>query len=362
MRTAIAIAAGGGGDAVTAAMIASAMPELGIAAIMSYSWDRFMIDPTPGPRIRTDFVGLVDRGGVAEVRRTAALRHGTSTLPRLSDCVAQPLLLLEAAGGAKGMADLMRCAAAAFDADELIVVDVGGDIVAEGHESGLRSPLADSLALAAAVRSGIPTRVLIAGPGLDGELSSTEVHARIDTLGGRQVANLTSADAMPFEAVWSWHPSEATALLAAAALGWRGVVETQRDAIVNLTDASTRVYEVNAQGLMNSSLAVPLSSTNSLDQAEQTLRDRRGGRSELDVERHRAAGERAEVRMPTLESLSTIDQYADRAQGRGIDALTLRRVAEMLQAIDPSTTAALRALLAKQRPDNFRPPLYQVAR
>ncbi|BAW05631.1 conserved hypothetical protein [Nocardia seriolae] len=131
---------------------------------------------------------------------------------------------------------------------------------------------------------------------------------------------------------------------------------------MNLTDASTRVYEVNAQGLMNSSLAVPLSSTNSLDQAEQTLRDRRGGRSELDVERHRAAGERAEVRMPTLESLSTIDQYADRAQGRGIDALTLRRVAEMLQAIDPSTTAALRALLAKQRPDNFRPPLYQVAR
>ncbi|MFE3059178.1 DUF1152 domain-containing protein [Nocardia sp. NPDC059239] len=55
MRTAIAIAAGGGGDAITAAMLAAAMAELGIAAIMSYSWDRFMIDPAPGPRERADF-------------------------------------------------------------------------------------------------------------------------------------------------------------------------------------------------------------------------------------------------------------------------------------------------------------------
>ncbi|MFE3257956.1 DUF1152 domain-containing protein [Nocardia sp. NPDC059091] len=155
MRTAIAIAAGGGGDAITAAMLAAAMPELGIAAIMSYSWDWFMIDPAPGPRERADFEGLIDRGGVAEVPETAALLRGTSTLPRLAGCISYPLVLLDAAGGATAMADLMRCAAITFDADELVMVDVGGDIIAEGHESGLRSPLADSLALAAAVRTGI---------------------------------------------------------------------------------------------------------------------------------------------------------------------------------------------------------------
>lgn len=358
MRTAIAIAAGGGGDAITAAMLAAAMPELGIVAIMSYSWDRFMIDPTPGPRRRADFDGLIDRGGVDEIPRSAALRKGTSTLPRLAGHIVQPLLLLEATGGSIGMADSIGHAVAAFGADEVIVVDVGGDIIAEGHEANLRSPLADSLALAATVHTGIPARVLLAGPGLDGELSPAEVEARLDKLEARQVADLVSSDAAPFGDIWSWHPSEATALLAAAAGGWRGAVETQRAAVVNLTDGATRVYELNAQALADSSLAAPLISTTSFEEAEQVLRDRRGGRSELDIERRRAAGEWAEVHMPTLKSLGVIDRYAGEAQGRGVDALTVRRVAEMVCAIEPSATLALRDLLFRERPHSFRPPLY----
>ncbi|MFE3190856.1 DUF1152 domain-containing protein [Nocardia sp. NPDC059240] len=360
MGTALAVAAGGGGDAITAAMLATAMPELQVATIMSYSWDRFMIDPTPGPRNRRDFFGLIERGGVCQIPETAGLRMGESTLPPLARSLAYPLLLLEAEGGAAGMGELMRLAAAEFDADELLVIDVGGDIVAEGHEASLRSPLADSLALAAAIRSGIPTRVLIAGPGLDGELSPGEVRAQIDVLGGHQVCELTPADATPFEDIWTWHPSEATALLAAAAGGWRGLVETQRDALVELADDATRIFEVDARRLTESSLAGPLLSTTSLDQAEQTLRERRGGRSELDVERRRAAGERAEVRMPSSKSLDIIDDHAVQARGRGVDAITLRRIAELVQAVDPSATRALRILLTEQRTHRFRPPLYEI--
>ncbi|MGC4989914.1 DUF1152 domain-containing protein [Nocardia salmonicida] len=356
MRTAIAMAAGGGGDAVTAAMLARAMPDLGIAAIMSYLWDRFMLDPAPGPRVRTDFDGLGDRGGVAEVLQTAALRTGTSTLPRLAGCIARPLLLLKAVAGADGLADLMSRTVEAFDADELLVVDVGGDILAEGHETALRTPVADSLALAAAAQSGIATRVLVAGPGLDGELSPTEVSARLDNLQARQAGELTLRDAAPFVAVWSWHPSEANALLAAAASGWRGTVETQRAARVELTDASPRVYEVDAGTLVDSSLAASLVSTTSLEQAEQRLRERRGGRSELDIERSRAGSGRAEVRTPSMESLDVIDRYIELSVG--VDALTVRRVAEMVRAIDPPTTEALRQLLSRTRPRNFHPPLY----
>lgn len=360
MSTALAIAAGGGGDAITAAMLAAAIPDLRVAAIMSYSWDRFMIDPTPGPRTRGDFDGLIDRGGVAEISPAAALRIGFSTLPPLAGCLEVPLLLLEAEGGAVGMAEVMRCAAVEFGTDEVVVVDVGGDIVAEGHEATLRSPLADSLALAAAMRSGMPTRVLIAGPGLDGELSPDEVHARIDQLDGRRICELRPSDAAPFDGIWSWHPSEATALLAAAANGWRGVVETQREALIEIGGHAAQVYEVDAAALTRTSLAAPLISTTSLDHAEQLLRDRRGGRSELDIERRRAAGERAEVRFPGGESLSIIDRYVDAARDRGIDAITVRRIAELVQAVDPYATQALRALLSEHRPDCFRPPLYQV--
>ncbi|WP_067891127.1 DUF1152 domain-containing protein [Nocardia vaccinii] len=360
MRSAIAIAAGGGGDAVTAAMLAHARPDLGIAAIMSYSWDRFMIDPSPGPRVRADFEGLVDRGGVAEIPPVAALRIGQSTLPRLAAAIDLPLLLVEAEGGAVGLSALIARAAKAFDADRIIVVDVGGDILAEGHEASLRSPLADSLALAAAMRSRIDTRVLVAGIGMDGELSAAEVDERLGKLDAQRLAELTPRDAEPFDGIWAWHPSEANALLAAAAAGWRGTVECQRNAAVELTDASPAVFEVGAQQLVDASLAAVLTETTSLAEAEQLLRDRRDGRSELDIERQRAAGDRLKVRMPGPETLAEIDEYAAEARKRGVTALTVRRVAEMVSAIAPDATDALRVLLSENRPHNFRPPLYGV--
>ncbi|MQY22998.1 DUF1152 domain-containing protein [Nocardia macrotermitis] len=356
----IAIAAGGGGDAVSAAMLASARPDLGIAAIMSYSWDRFMIDPSPGPRVRGDFDGLIDRGGVAEIPPTATLHIGQSTLPRLAGAIEQPLLLVEADEGAVGLSALIARAATAFDADGIIVVDVGGDILAEGHEVSLRSPLADSLALAAAVRTGIDTRVVVAGIGMDGELPAAEAAERLDKLNAQQLPDLTPQEAAPFEDIWAWHPSEANALLAAAASGWRGTVECQRNAAVALTDASPAVFEVGAHELVDASLAAVLADTTSLDEAEQLLRDRRAGRSELDIERQRAAGDRAKVRMPGRDTLAVIDEYTVDARERGVTALTVRRVAELVSAIAPEATDALRSLLTEQRPHNFRPPLYQV--
>ncbi|MEV6771963.1 DUF1152 domain-containing protein [Nocardia sp. NPDC051030] len=362
MATAIAIAAGGGGDAVTAAVLASAMPELGIRAIMSWSWDRFMTDPAAGPRERADFDGLGDYGGVAQVTTTSRLRSGQSTLPPLAGSIGLPLLLLEASAGATGLAELIIRAVKVSGADEVIVVDVGGDILAEGHEPGLRTPLADSLALAAALQSGIDTRVLVAGIALDGELSPPELHARLDQLQARETGGLTPEAVAPFADIWSWHPSEANALLAAAAAGWRGVVETQRNALIALTDGAPLIYEVNARTLADSSLAAPLAATTTFEQVEQLLRDRRSGRSELDIERHRAERDRGEVRTPTQDSVHAIDVYAADARSRGIDALTVRRVAELVYAVDPAATAALRELLAQQRPANFHPPLYTLNR
>lgn len=340
-------------------MLAAAMPELGVVAIMSYSWDRFMIDPAPGPRVRADFDGLIDRGGVAEIPGTAALLIGQSTLPRLADSIRQPLLLLDAAEGAAGLAEQMCCAAAVFDASELIVIDVGGDILGEGHEPGLRTPLADSLSLAAAVQSGIPVRAFVAGPGLDGELSPAEVHSRLDRLEARQAAVLRPRDALPFNSIWSWHPSEANALLSAAAAGWRGTVQTQRNSAVTLTDNAANIYEVSARRLVDSSLASVLLGATSFEQAERLLRDRRNGRSELDIERTRS-GDRAQARTPSLETLDFVDEYVIHAAAEGINALTIRRVAELVSATDPAATEALRELLAHHRPDNFRPPLYTV--
>ncbi|MFI6776677.1 DUF1152 domain-containing protein [Nocardia sp. NPDC050412] len=357
--TTVAIAAGGGGDVVTAAMLADKMPALGVAAIMSYSWDRLMIDPAPGPRTWADFQGLIDHGGVSEVPSTAVLRaDGKSTLPRLAEHFAQPLLLMDIEAGVNGLARQIRCAAAVFDADEIVLIDTGGDILAAGNEPGLRSPLADSAALAAAIMSGLPTRVFVAGVGLDGELSRAEIDGRLHALDAEDVGDLIAGDAEGFASIWSWHPSEANALLTVAASGWRGSVEIQRGVVVEVTAAATRIYRIAPIALAESSLATFLTSTSSLKEIERLLRERRGY-SDIDIERERLA-HRRRPQMPTPDTLDIIDGYLADADARGVDALTVRRVIEMTHATNPEATEALRAQLTQCRSDNFKPPLYMV--
>ncbi|MEV0293335.1 DUF1152 domain-containing protein [Nocardia sp. NPDC050710] len=358
---AIVLAAGGGGDVVTASVLAAKLRHrFDTVAFMSYSWDRLLVDPTPGPRSRSDFDGLIEHDElIAEVAASARLRgHGWSTLPPLVPYLACPLLLMDPAGGAIGLAAQFRTASQVFGADVLILVDVGGDILAEGHEVGLRSPLADSLTLAAAIRSDLPLHVFVAGVGLDGELTPAEVRTLLCRHGSAAVADLLAADVSMVAEVWNWHPSEANGLVCVAAQGWRGTVETQRDALIDITDDATVVYEVDAPGVATHSLAADLSHTISMEQVEQRIRARRGY-SDIDTERNRLSTHR-EQQMPTADTIDDIDRYAHTASLRGVNALTMRRVFELSGAVGADAGNMLRDLLGRERPNNMRPPLYLV--
>ncbi|MGW4847392.1 DUF1152 domain-containing protein [Nocardia brasiliensis] len=359
---AIAIAAGGGGDVLTASILAARLRDrFEVVALTSYSWDRLIIDPTPGPRGFDDFSGLIRHHKlVAEVTASARLRGpGWSTLPPLVPYLAHPLLLMDPAGGAIDLAAQFSAAARAFAADVLVVIDVGGDILAEGHESGLRSPLADALTLAAALRTGLPVHLLVAGIGLDGELTPREISALLRRHGSIVVAELRDADISTVTEVWNWHPSEANGLLCAAVQGWRGKVETQRDALIDITDDAILAFEVDAAGVATHSLAADLIDTRSLEHSEQRIRTLRGY-SDIDIERNRLAAYR-EPRMPTtIHALSEIDRYAQAASLRGVDALTLRRAIELTGAAGTDGGKALRDMLRRERPNNMRPPLYLV--
>ncbi|MGW4369903.1 DUF1152 domain-containing protein [Nocardia takedensis] len=349
--TTLAIAAGGGGDAITAAALAE---RFGAVAIMTYSWDRLLIDPTPGPRARADFRGLIDLGAVARVPSSADLRVGRSTVPSLARHLRQPLLLMDPTDGAVGLAAQIAGAAEVFGADEVVVVDVGGDILGRGDEPELRSPLADAVALAATVRTGLPAWAAVAGIGMDGELSPAQSLARLTALGATRESDLSAAEFDAFESIWAWHPSEANGLVAAAAGGWRGTVETQRRSVVEVTDAATWVYRVDAAALAKSTPAHYLGATVSLDEIETLLRERRGY-SDIDVERgKRDLPERA----PVADVVGCVDRYARRVAERGVDAMTIRRVLEMARAADPAAARALRLSLASRRTERFRPPLY----
>ncbi|WP_081878058.1 DUF1152 domain-containing protein [Nocardia brasiliensis] len=98
----------------------------------------------------------------------------------------------------------------------------------------------------------------------------------LDRYQSTAITELNTGDVSVVAEVWNWHPSEANGLLCAAARGWRGVAETQRDALISITDDATRVYEVDALEVAAPSLAADLSGSPSLELAEQTIRDRRG--------------------------------------------------------------------------------------
>jgi len=98
----ILIAAGGGGDAITAAALPVPLNLSQPVAIMTYSWDRLMIDPVHGPRSARDFTGLSRPAeNVWEVtQESRPVPPAGSSLPRLASNLPGRLLLLDPSAGA----------------------------------------------------------------------------------------------------------------------------------------------------------------------------------------------------------------------------------------------------------------------
>ncbi len=111
------------------------------------------------------------------------------------------------------------------------MIDVGGDVIANGDEPGLRSPLCDAIMLAAAARlaaNRVPVLLGIFGAGCDAELTSDEVLERIAEVaaaGGLCGARgLTEPIAERLERCVELVPTEASAVAVRAFRGVRGPV------------------------------------------------------------------------------------------------------------------------------------------
>jgi hypothetical protein len=365
MRT-LFVAAGGGGDAIAASVLPPTLGSDEQALILTYSWDRLIIDPVPGPRVTSDFTGLRQlRHRVLEVLPTSGtVPPAGSSLPQLAAELPARLLFLDPSGGATGLAEQVDAAADLFGADELRLVDVGGDVLTLGNEPGLRSPLADLLTLAACTRTGRPCQLLVIAPGIDGELGEATVLDRLADLDAKHLVTLDAGTFRPVWHVFAWHPSEASGLVAAAAFGIRGHVEV-RDAgdRLQLTDNSPAVFALDAYKAAALSPAAALDSTATLGEAAQITRDLTG-LSEIDYETAKAARlERRRGHIPTDVDLASIERHAADTAARGADYVTIRRLAELLGVTTRDGLTALRALLAEARPDSYQPPLplYRVA-
>jgi hypothetical protein len=259
------------------------------------------------------------------------------------------------------MAEQIAAVAELFEADNLVIVDVGGDALTTGDDPGLRSPLADQLAIAACMRTELRARLIVAAPGVDGEIDADTLRRRLKDLHSQRLPTLTADDLDPIRRVFQWHPSEASGLLLAAADGHRGYVQV-RDAgdQIALTDDTASLHSLDLDDIRPHVPAAELIDTASLTDAEAII-ERITGISELRYETQKAARRNGSpVHTVTVDDIAQVDHHADQASQQGADYISMRRLSELVGASTLEGFAALGQLLAQHRSDRYAPSIYRV--
>ncbi|MFD8736980.1 DUF1152 domain-containing protein [Streptomyces sp. NPDC059618] len=330
------------------------------AVILTYAWDRLLIDPVPGPRGPENFTGL--RRLTQSVWTVPAdakpIAPAGSTLPRLAAELPHTFALIDPMHGVEGITRQLEELIEHLAPESIDLLDVGGDILAKGDEPTLRSPLGDALTLAACCQVNAPVRLLVAGPGLDGELPAGLLADRM----GPPTLTLTAEHVEPVSSVLEWHPSEATAMLAATARGVRGLCEVRDAGLpVPLTANGPAIHEADLDDALNrNELARAILSTETLAEVEQYSREV-CGYSEIDYERNKASwlGNQPEQKLDPEAALHQLDQFEAQARDRGITHTTFRRITEAL-GLNGKQRQDLRALLLSSRPDQYEAPLWRI--
>jgi hypothetical protein len=288
---------GGGGDVVGSLAVARACEALGTEARLGgVAWERFPVDPHPGPRPVSDI-----RGGRV-VAGVAVLADAETTTPEgarfaesgMAEFLGEEVALVDVAGGVEGTARSLDALLEELGCDLLILADVGGDVLAHGDEPGLASPLCDATMLAAAGRLQTPTLLVVAGPGCDGELSPAEVLQRASELarGGALLGAfaVTHTVADELERAAAIVPTEASVQIVRCARGETGEVPIRggrRFVELTLFGAMILVFDPLLASATGLPLAAAVAGSRSIEEGREALAAM-GIKTELDYERSRA--------------------------------------------------------------------------
>jgi hypothetical protein len=179
------------------------------------------------------------------------------------------------------------------------MVDVGGDVLGDGSEPGLASPLCDAVMLAAGVhlqRRGHAVVAAVFGPACDGELTIDELFdrlARLSAAGGLLGAEgMTPAVADELDRACAVIPTEASAQAVRCARGELGVTSIRggrRQVTLSPLGALTFYADPGVTAASVARLADAVLEAESLERANEILNGL-GVRTELDYERSMAEG------------------------------------------------------------------------
>jgi hypothetical protein len=178
---------GGGGDVVGALALARLCESLGTEfELGGVAWERFAVDPHPGPRPLDQIEGgrRIAEGAMLAAPGTRAVDGATVSEAAMAAHLGRETVLIDVSAGPRTAANGVAAAASELGCDLALYVDVGGDAIARGTEPGLASPLCDAVMLAGAGLAAGRVEPLgaVFGAGCDGELTIDEVLARVADL------------------------------------------------------------------------------------------------------------------------------------------------------------------------------------
>ncbi|MBV9683377.1 MAG: DUF1152 domain-containing protein [Solirubrobacterales bacterium] len=301
-RRPLVIGMGGGGDVVGALATAEATrlydgaePVLG-----GLTWERRPFDPVPGPRSVGEITGAEELApGILLAGPETRLRDREVVFAesRMAEFLGRSTLLIDVNDGPARVAEGLAEAIHELKCDLVVLVDVGGDVIAVGDEPGLRSPLCDALMLAAGGRlstGGQPVLLGIFGVGCDAELTPDEVLARLATVAGAGgmcgARGLTGPVADRMEAAMELVSTEASAQAVRAFRGASGLTTIRGGTrTLELSPLAALTFYLDVDITINAvgRLAQAVAETTSLEEANDALHALGVG-TELDYERDAA--------------------------------------------------------------------------
>jgi len=148
-RRALCVGIGGGGDVVGAL---AAAELLGDAIVGGLTWERRPVDPIPGPRRLDEIVNATRLNDAVALAGPGTAGPGGFLFceSHVARATGERTVLVDPGPGPRAIARALDDAADQLGCGRIVLLDVGGDVLAHGDEPGLASPLADAVLLACA--------------------------------------------------------------------------------------------------------------------------------------------------------------------------------------------------------------------
>lgn len=290
-RNILLLGIGGGGDIVSTVPLARYLRFLGAQILFgAVAWERSIIDPTPGPLHLKDFENIeIVASNIGLIRGKVKARGIIPQVSRFSKITGEPVFIVDIWNGVKGVIKGLNEIIEKYNIDVVVGVDVGGDVLAEGFEKELRSPLADQVMLAALSKINAHSFIAVAGLGADGELPLNTLLKRVALIAKNKglvgARGLTQADVVELSKIVSHVKTEASKIPILAFSGFIGettIRSGSRKVEVNPILTLTFIFDTKVVYSL-SKLAPRIVNTESLIEANKILNNL-GIFTELDLE------------------------------------------------------------------------------